>query len=308
MINLATSHKNYSQQILLRMAVLAMLVIMLVIWQRQFILEIYFKNQITVAGWVINGGILILFALGMARMLQLFFRYTREESAVNRFVTNIQRAIEPTQGVSPDSIIAERYATLLELHTRRTMINHNALASALLAFESSFISFPKFVNNILILTGVFGTIVSLSIALLGASDLLGKATELNGLEVVIHGMSTALSTTMTAILAYLFFGYFFLKLTDTLSFLVSRVEHVTATLLMPKFQIQQETVLADFASMINASRTVIQQAHDSQNQLAQSSARLEQVIQVLRDELQHSGTSLDRIKNLLQRGFRLPEE
>ena len=104
-----------------------------------------------------------------------------------------------------------RYKTLLDLYSRRTAINHNALASTLMAQESSYISFPKFVNNILILTGVFGTIVSLSIALLGASDMLGNINDGDGLGVVIHGMSTALSTTMTAILAYLFFGYFYLK-------------------------------------------------------------------------------------------------
>ena len=51
-----------------------------------------------------------------------------------------------------------------------------------------------------------------------------------------------MSTTLTAIIAYLFFGYFYIKLTDTQTFLISKIEEVTATTLMPHLQLNQDAV------------------------------------------------------------------
>ena len=158
------TRSHYSRNILLRMFLLTAIVVAVVVWQREFIMDIYIRNQITAVGWVINGGIAALFLSGLFRLIQLFLHYAREETALNRFLHNIQRDIEFTEGINPRTIISRRYKTLFELFERRTPINHGALASTLLAIESSHISFPKFVNNTLILTGVFGTIVSLSIA------------------------------------------------------------------------------------------------------------------------------------------------
>ncbi len=87
---------------------------------------------------------------------------------------------------------------------------------------------------------MFGTIVSLSIALLGASDVIRATTEMGGLDMIIHGMSTALSTTMTAIFTYLFFGYFYLRLMDAQTHVVSRIESATSRQLLPRFQIEPE--------------------------------------------------------------------
>jgi hypothetical protein len=208
-MNIETTDDYYTRNILIQIAVLGAICVGIIFWQREFLYEVYFNHQVSNVGLVINGGIVALFLAGLSRLITLFLRYHREEQMLNRFILNVRQKVEPSQGVDTKSLIIQRYRTLLDLHNRRSQINHNALASTLLAGESSRNGFPRFVNSVLILTGVFGTIVSLSIALLGASDMIAAITEIEGLGTIIHGMSTALSTTMTAIVAYLFFGYFY---------------------------------------------------------------------------------------------------
>lgn len=306
-MNPSDSGRNYTRSILVRMALAALVALVVVSWQREFLADVYLRNQVTYVGWAINGGIVVLFLSGLMRLVQLFFRYAREEAATERFVGNIHRSVEPWEGVPTGSIIGQRYRILLELHARRAPINHGALAATLLAAESSRNSFPKFVNNILILSGVFGTIVSLSIALLGASDMISSASEIGSLGTVIHGMSTALSTTMTAILAYLFFGYFYLKLTDTQSYIISRIEHVTATVLLPRYQVEAETVLKDFSDLIRAATALTQRFEETQTRFSELSAKLEDVLEQYVHELRHTSESMDDIRKVLRVGFRLPD-
>ncbi len=306
-MNIETTNHYYTRNILLQIVVLGAICIGVIVWQRPFLYEVYFNHQVGNVGLVINGGILLLFLAGLVRLVSLFFRYSREEQMLNRFILNIRQKVEPSQGVDTHSLIVQRYRTLLDLYNRRTQINHNALAATLMAGESSLNGFPRFVNSVLILTGVFGTIVSLSIALLGASDMISSITEISGLGTVIHGMSTALSTTMTAIVTYLFFGYFYLRLTDTQTYLISRIEDITATVLLPRFQIQQETVVKDFSDVIRAAAALVKKLDASQQKYEETADRLAEVLDRYRDEMQRSGESLEEIVKLLQAGFRLTE-
>ena len=299
--------KNYTRNILLQMALVGLVVVAVVIWQREFLADVYFKNQITAVGWVINGGILIIFGLGVLRMIGLFRRYRFEERSLNRFIKNIQQSADPVELVDKDSMIADRYQMMAELYSQRSPINQGALAASLLATEASYTSFPKFVNNILILTGVFGTIVSLSIALVGASSLLDQGGNMDGLNTVIHGMSGALSTTMTAILCYLFFGYFYLKLTDTLTHIISRIEQVSATSLLPRFHIRPETAVQDFTDMVRATQTLVKGLQDTQSSLHQTTAALRDLVGETHERIALTDQRMDQIQHLLQRGFRLPD-
>ena len=207
----STRRSSYITPILIQLAALAVVCLLVALWQREFLAEVYLRNQLTQVGWFINGGIILLFLCGMYQLVRLFISYSGEEEAMAQFTDNVANGSDPEMGLAEGSIILRRYHILRDLHHRRSPVNHNALAATLLADQSSRNSFPKFVQNVLILTGVFGTIVSLSIALFGASNMVSTATEIAGLGMVIHGMSAALSTTMTAILAYLFFGYFYLR-------------------------------------------------------------------------------------------------
>jgi hypothetical protein len=290
---------------LLQLAGLGVAVVLVALWQREFLAEVYLRNQLTQIGWLLNGGIGILFGGAMARLIQSFVRYGAEEKAINRFVGNVYDKLEPTQGVSSGTIIGQRYRTLRDLHKRRSPINHSALAATLLAEESRRATLPKFVHNVLILTGVFGTIVSLSIALLGASEMITTNTQTDSLGTVIFGMSTALSTTMTAILGYLFLGYFYLRLMDIQTQIVSRVEHITTTILLPRFQIQQETVIEDFSNIIRAAAALVKRLDESQSQYAETADQLNEVLGAYRDEMHQHSTSLGEITELLRDGFRL---
>ncbi|MET0104554.1 MAG: hypothetical protein ABW072_05320 [Sedimenticola sp.] len=313
---------NLSRKVLLRMIIIAALSAALLVWKLDFINDVYFRDQLTATGLIINGSILALFVLGIVKIIWILLAYGKEERNMKRFVENLEDNANPLTDVNEKSIISHRFRTMETLHQSNTPVNHNALASTLVASESTRNSFPKFINNILILTGVFGTIVSLSIALIGASDLLASAVNVDGMGLVVHGMSTALSTTITAIVCYIYFGYFYLKLTDVQTNLVSAVEQVTNNYLLPRFQVQTESILYEFTGLIRSLQGLVNQMEGSQesyNQLADEMKKSQQafedlenrigsaLVEIYKTKIQPVADDMNDIKKLLKIGFRLPE-
>ena len=246
---------NYSRSVLSQFLALSILVGFLLLVNHEFIINFYIKNQATNTGYVVNGSILLLFLIGIVRLVLLLLRYNREESALVRFIKNVQnKETLPTDRINKNSLIYNRYLSVLEISKHNVAVNHSALASTLVATESTRLSLPRFISNILILTGVFGTIISLSIALLGASDIIDSADGISGMSIVIHGMSTALSTTSTAIVCYLFFGYFYMKLTDVQTQLLSGIEQATTLYIMPRFTYQTDSMLHEVGNLVKALR------------------------------------------------------
>lgn len=300
---------HFSRNTLLLMAGLTVIVLGLLAWQRELFHAIYLTEQLTTLGVVVNSAILALFLVGMGRVVTLLLRYHREEAAAERFIRNL--GIDTNDlltNVPANSLIARRYLNLRHLHEVRTVIDQNALAATLLAQESTRSSLPKFINNTLILTGVFGTILALAIALLGASDLLGNNVDVHGMGLVVHGMSTALSTTITAILCYLFFGFFYLKLTDAQTNLVSSIEEITATWLIPRFQVQTESVLHEFTGLLEGLRHLVQQMQDSQQAMTVSQERIDAMLHGFQEGQVRLSYDLAGISDTLKRGFRLRDE
>ncbi|MGI9310740.1 MAG: hypothetical protein ACR2P7_04305 [bacterium] len=269
--------RQYTRTALLQMLAVFLLLCAVVAWQWDVLRQVYFHNQLNALGWAINGSILLLFFCGLAALLARLFQYRAEEIGVARLLDNLAHDREPLLEVAPDCFAATRYRIVRDLSARRADINHNALAATLLAAESSRNSFPKFVHNVLILTGVFGTIISLSLSLLGAADMIhagagaapaaGQSNgETDGLGSMIFGMSTALSTTMTAILAYLVFGYFYIKLTDAQTYLLSQIEEATATALLPHLQPRAAADAVDYAQSLRGLSELIERLGTSQQQ------------------------------------------
>ncbi|NNJ91607.1 MAG: hypothetical protein HKP55_08025 [Gammaproteobacteria bacterium] len=301
--------RHQGRNSLFRMILLAIAVAALIIWKIDYINSVYFRDQLTATGWIVNGAIIALFSLGILKIILTFISYSREEAALNRFIKNMDSNADDTlKGVSKKSIIARRYLTLEKLHETHTPVNQSALASTLVASESTRNSFPRFINNTLILTGVFGTIVSLSLALIGASDMLENAINVNGMGMIVHGMSTALSTTITAIACYMFFGYFFVKLTDVQTNLISAIEQVTATHLMPRFQMQTDNVLYEFTGLIRSLQGLVSQMVQSQSSFQNAEKELTASAEVFREHVAGMNQELADIKGILRIGFRLGEK
>jgi hypothetical protein len=299
----------YSRNILLRLVLFTAIAAGLLYWNLDFINDVYFRNQLTPTGKIVNGTIAMLFLTGMISIIASLINYMREESALIRFIGNIDNGSEtPLEAVNKKSLIACRYHLMTKMSEAKTPINQSALASTLVASESTRGTLPKFINNILILTGVFGTVVSLSLALLGASDMLENSIDIGGMGSVIHGMSTALSTTITAIVCYIFFGYFLLKLNDVQTNLVSGIEQVTTAHLMPRFQIRNESVLYEFTGLIRSLQTLVQQMNETQK----NTEKMEQLLITLIDQHVERTTiitdEMSAIKGILKHGFRLSKE
>lgn len=298
--------RSYSQRILIEMIFFGIVAAALMTWKADMLVEIYGKNQITGIGLAINGLIVGLFLLGILRIVLLLTSYAREESALSAMLRNLRTPeSNPLRGVPPGSLISQRYQTMLRLHEASATINHAALASTLVATESTKTSLPRFINNVLILTGVFGTIVSLSIALVGASNLLENAVDVGGMGMVVHGMSTALSTTMTAIACYLYFGYFYLKITDVQTNLLSGVEEITAAYLMPRFQVNSDAVVHQFAGLLRGLQQLIKQMSASQEGFADMERAMNRVLDEFSVQASRLPEEMTDIKRILRVGFRL---
>ena len=292
---------------LYRMVAVLIVLAAVIVWQQEYLVSLYVDNQVTSIGWVVNGAIVALFLMGFSQLVRLFLLYGQEERTLDNFTQlfDTEDGEGSEHNVPADSLIGKRYKTLLEFSSSRTEINHNALASTLLAEESSRTSFPKFVNNILILTGVFGTIVSLTVALIGASTAISETEGLRGIDVVIHGMSTALSTTMTAILAYFLFGYFYLKLLDTQSYVLGRVEYVTATVLIPRYQAATRPPEQNLSEMLVHTVETLSKFENFINQIQDVNEQQRAMFDQFQNITNQNVALLNDIRRILRAGFRL---
>jgi len=297
---------NYSRSVLFQFLMLSVLVGFLLLINHEFLINFYIKNQATNTGYIVNGSILGLFLLGMFRIIALLLRYSREENALSRFIHNVENEeLLPTENLNKKSLIYHRYTSVLEISKHNVAVNHSALASTLVATESTRLGLPRFISNILILTGVFGTIISLSIALLGASDIIDSADGISGMSIVIHGMSTALSTTSTAIVCYLFFGYFYMKLTDVQTELLSGIEQATTLYIMPRFTYQTDSMLHEVGNLVKALHEAANVMASTQATFTEAGRNLSALTGNNAESLLRLSADIEEIKSLLRDGFRL---
>ena len=246
----------------------------------------------------------------MLNIVYHLFRYRLEEKAIAGLVNNIESLkTDLVDGLTGESIVAKRYWTLRSIQKANGEINHSALAAMLTADEGTKFGLIRFINNILILTGVFGTIVSLSIALIGASDLIDSAAgSLGGMGLVIHGMSTALSTTITAIVSYVLFGYFYTRLNDVQTHFLSGVEQLTSIYLLPQFVLGNDDIVHKMSDLIKSVIFATNNLKQTQEIYHASAASLQETINMNREQIENLSGELQDIKSILREGFRLPPQ
>ena len=297
-----------SLKIIIQFGVVITAAILLVALNLDLIYPFYFENQLTNTGVVINSAILALLVIGLGNVFYHLLRYRREENAIAGFVNNVE-SIRPDlmEGLPAESIVVKRQLTMQAIQRANGEINHGALAAMLNADEATHFGLIRFINNILILTGVFGTIVSLSIALLGASDLIDSAdASLGGMGLVIHGMSTALSTTITAIVSYVIFGYFYTRLNDVQTHCLSGIEQLTSIYLLPRYVKSSDDIVHKMSDLIKSVIFATDKLKKTQDTYQEAATTLQQTINTNQEQINQLVDEIHGIKQILRDGFRLP--
>ena len=301
---------SLSTRILTQFAFVMLAAVALIGFNFDSIYPFYTDNQLTSTGLIINSAIVALFLLGIGNILVHLLRYRREEANIATFINNVEAANpDYFEGVPVDSIIAQRHSTMRAIQNSNGEINHSALAAMLNADEATRFGLIRFINNILILTGVFGTIVSLSIALIGASDLIDSAdASLGGMGLVIHGMSTALSTTITAIVSYALFGYFYTRLGDVQTHCLSGIEQLTSVYLLPRYVKSSDDIVHKMSDLIKSVILAADKLRQTQETYHDAAITLQQTIAVNQQQTDRLAVELAQIRQILREGFRLPAD
>ena len=156
---------------------------------------------------------------------------------------------------------------------------------------------------------MFGTIVSLSIALLGASDLIDSAdASLGGMGLVIHGMSTALSTTITAIVSYAIFGYFYTRLGDVQTHSLSGIEQLTSIYLLPRYVKASDEIAYKMGDLIKSVILAADKLRQTQESYHDAAITLQQTIAANQQQTDRFADEMAQIRQILREGFRLPTD
>jgi hypothetical protein len=288
-------------------------------WRWDLIRVIYLSDAKNI---VLNGAVLMVFAAGVLKLLQAFAHYDLEEKQLAGFIRNRQSGADIDaffDAAAIPSIIGQRYAEIKALFERRVPIHHGALSAIMVAEQSVWSSFPRFVNNVLILTGVFGTIVSLLFALAGAARTLGSDVPAEGVTLMLSGMNTALNTSVTAMTGFFIYAYFYGRLTNLQTFIFSGIERAVLVHIVPRFAFDTEAINHQTVQLIGQLHRLILEVQKSTGSMAgvltgfsahnaQILAKLDDMVRADDRQVDAAGKIAQRLEQLqdtMAEGFRL---
>ncbi|MEZ5534082.1 MAG: hypothetical protein R3F02_00520 [Thiolinea sp.] len=299
--------KIQSYSTVVQIIVLLLIVAGGVFYNQSVVMRFFETTKTGHMGLLLNGLIILLFTLGLLRIISLLLSYAGEQSVLRHFIERVKdKVANPTYQLKKSAMIVERYQAVQLINQQNAEVDQSALASTLAATQSSRFTLVRFVNNTLILAGVFGTIVSLSVALFGAAELLDSPDSLDKMGTIIGGMSTALSTTITAILCFVFFSYFHLRLQDARTQLLANIENVTSLYILPRFRTSEESVLHDITVLTNELRHSAEAVRKIQDRFLQAGDRLQLAVDDLQNSIGSGSEDIRIIRDSLREGFRLP--
>ena len=300
--------KSSAKSTLFQIVVFLVVVAALILFNKNTIQNLYTSGGISKTGMIINGIIIALFVIGMLRIIMVLFRYINEDVVNFKLVSLLkENAGDPIAKLPEDSLSVQRFNAVKWVAQQGGEINQAAMAASTNSSESSRLTVIRFVHSTLILAGVFGTVVSLSMALIGAAGLLNSPEGVKEMGVIISGMSSALSSTVVAIVCFFIFAYFYLRLNDARIQVLTHIEDMTSLYLLPKLtkqnsesaMVDQVTTLA--IKMNQAADKLVQVEHS----FLQASDQLMLAVDKLHGKIQSN--SLDDIKDLIRKGFHLSE-
>jgi hypothetical protein len=274
---------------------------------QQPVFEFFNHTQAGLLGLILNGVVVAIFLIGLLRMVLMFISYSREQSVLRRFVKRAQEnAASPTYALADSALIVERYNAVQTITRQHGEVNQAALAATLVAGQMSQFTLIRYVNSILILAGVLGTVISLAVALMGAAGLMNSPENMKNMWNIIGGMSNSLSTTVTSIVCYVFFAYFYLCLQDARTQLLANIEDATSLYIMPRFQqTEGNNLMQDVAKLVSELRTAAETVNQVQNRFLQAGERLQLAVGDLQTVMAQSGDNIRVIRESVREGFRL---
>ncbi len=306
--NTMNINRSSARSTLFQIVVFLVGVAALILFNKDAIQNLYLSGGISKTGMIINGIIIILFIIGMLRIVIMLFRYINEDATNFKLVSLLkQNASEPTARLPKDSLSVQRFNAVKWVTQQGGEVNQAAMAASTNSSESSRLTVVRFVHSTLILAGVFGTVVSLSMALIGAGGLLNSPEGVKEMGAIISGMSSALSSTVTAIICFFVFAYFYLRLNDARIQVLTHIEDMTSLYLLPKLTKQHTE--SDMVDRVTALAIKLNQAADKMHQVEHSFLQAGNQLQLAVDKLhgKMQNNSLEDIKDLIRKGFHLSE-
>ena len=297
-----SSAKNTLIQIVGFLITIAVLILI----NKDAIANLYTSGEISKTGMIINAIIIGLFLLGMLRIVTVLFRYINEHQTLLKLVEYLkENASNPASRLPEDSLAVQRYKAIRWVSKQGAPVNHAAMAASTNASENSRLTVIRFVHSTLILAGVFGTVVSLSMALIGAAGLLNSPEGVKEMGTIISSMSSALSSTVTAIVCFFIFAYFYLRLNDARIQVLSNLEDVTSLYLLPKITHTEDAMIGQVTELTKALNAAADKLLVVEQTFITAGDRLQSAVNDLQGQV--SNSSLEEIKDLIRKGFHLSE-
>lgn len=302
--------KSSAKSTLIQVVLVLLVIAALIAINIPTIVELYQTGVISKVGWIINGIIFALFLVGIIRMVMVLFRYVNEQRILLKLISYLkENAQDPTARLSSRSLAVSRYKAVDWVAQQGAPVNQAAMAASSNAHENSRLTLIRFVHSTLILAGVFGTVVSLSMALIGAAGLLNSPEGVKEMSTIIGGMSSALSSTITAIVCFFIFAYFYLRLNDARIQLLTKIEDMTSMYLIPKITHSEDGMIRQVSQLTEALNSAAEKILMLEDNFMKVGERLQLAVDDLHNKANNNNvnTHIIDIKDLIRKGFHLSE-